>query len=113
MWQRVRRTDLATRMIVASGLLALIIGADFAVVLVMSNDVRDSARLATHARQELTRADRLEKLVIDLETGQRANAESHGELAASRARVVAAADDARRRIERDLHDGTATAARSP
>ena len=35
-----------------------------------------------------------------------ANAESRAELAASRARVVAAADEARRRIERDLHDGT-------
>jgi signal transduction histidine kinase len=32
-------------------------------------------------------------------------AESRGQLMASRARVVAAADDARRRIERDLHDG--------
>ena len=35
-----------------------------------------------------------------------ANAESHDELAAARARVLAAADEARRRIERDLHDGT-------
>ena len=35
-----------------------------------------------------------------------ANAESRDELAASRARVLAAADEARRRIERDLHDGT-------
>ena len=34
-----------------------------------------------------------------------ANAESQSELAASRGRIVAAADDARRRIERDLHDG--------
>jgi signal transduction histidine kinase len=34
-----------------------------------------------------------------------ANAESRAELAASRARVVAAGDDARRRIQRDLHDG--------
>ena len=34
-----------------------------------------------------------------------ANAEAHSALAASRARIVAAADDARRRIERDLHDG--------
>jgi signal transduction histidine kinase len=33
------------------------------------------------------------------------NAESRQELAASRARLVAAADEARRRIERDLHDG--------
>jgi len=34
-----------------------------------------------------------------------ANAQSRDEVAASRARVVASADDARRRIERDLHDG--------
>jgi signal transduction histidine kinase len=35
-----------------------------------------------------------------------ANADSRAQLTASRARIVAAADDARRRIERDLHDGT-------
>jgi signal transduction histidine kinase len=34
-----------------------------------------------------------------------ANAESRAELSASRARIVATADAARRRIERDLHDG--------
>ena len=34
------------------------------------------------------------------------NAESRAELTASRARIVAAADQTRRRIERDLHDGT-------
>jgi signal transduction histidine kinase len=34
-----------------------------------------------------------------------ANADSREELAASRARLVAAGDEARRRIERDLHDG--------
>jgi signal transduction histidine kinase len=34
-----------------------------------------------------------------------ANAESRAALAASRERIVAAADEARRRIERDLHDG--------
>ncbi|WP_264063502.1 GAF domain-containing sensor histidine kinase [Mycobacterium montefiorense] len=34
-----------------------------------------------------------------------ANAEAHAALKASRARIVAAADDARRRLERDLHDG--------
>ncbi len=34
-----------------------------------------------------------------------ANAESRAALAASRARIVAAADESRRRIQRDLHDG--------
>jgi predicted ATPase/signal transduction histidine kinase len=34
-----------------------------------------------------------------------ANAEAQAEVAASRARVVAAGDETRRRIERDLHDG--------
>ena len=34
-----------------------------------------------------------------------ANADSRAQLTASRARIVAAADHARRRIERDLHDG--------
>jgi signal transduction histidine kinase len=34
-----------------------------------------------------------------------ANAESRAELTASRARIVAAGDNTRRRIERDLHDG--------
>ncbi|HEY3717507.1 MAG TPA: PAS domain S-box protein [Jatrophihabitantaceae bacterium] len=35
-----------------------------------------------------------------------ANADGRSELAASRMRIVAASDEARRRIERDLHDGT-------
>src|SRR6202020_327947 len=34
-----------------------------------------------------------------------ANADSRAELVASRARIVAAADETRRRIERNLHDG--------
>jgi signal transduction histidine kinase len=49
--------------------------------------------------------ERLEKFTELLATAI-ANAESRSELAASRRRIVAASDLARRRIERDLHDGT-------
>jgi signal transduction histidine kinase len=48
---------------------------------------------------------RLEKFTELLATAI-ANAESRSELAASLRRIVAASDQARRRIERDLHDGT-------
>jgi GAF domain-containing protein len=48
--------------------------------------------------------ERLEKF-SDLVATAIANAEGRSELAASRRRIVAASDDARRRIERDLHDG--------
>ena len=41
----------------------------------------------------------------DLVVTSIANAATRDELLASRARIVAAADDARRRLERDLHDG--------
>lgn len=41
----------------------------------------------------------------DLVTTAIANADTHAQLTASRARIVAAGDEARRRIERDLHDG--------
>jgi PAS domain S-box-containing protein len=48
--------------------------------------------------------ERLEKFTELVATAM-ANAESKSELAASRRRIVAASDEARRRIERDLHDG--------
>ena len=48
---------------------------------------------------------RLEKFT-ELVATALSNAESRSELAASRRRIVAASDEARRRIERDLHDGT-------
>jgi signal transduction histidine kinase len=52
-------------------------------------------------------ADGLDTLLMfrDLRESQRKLEGSRAELAASRARIVAAADQTRRRIERDLHDG--------
>jgi GAF domain-containing protein len=49
--------------------------------------------------------ERLEKFT-ELVTTAIANAEGKSELAASRRRIVAASDETRRQIERDLHDGT-------
>jgi GAF domain-containing protein len=62
--------------------------------------------IAVNSREELPpdTAERLEKFT-ELVTTAIANAEGKSELAASRRRIVAAADEARRRIERDLHDG--------
>ena len=58
-------------------------------------------------REELLPADTEARLAgfTDLVATAIANAQAQAEVAASRARIVAAADEARRRIERDLHDG--------
>src|SRR3954468_17861595 len=58
----------------------------------------------TNKRLPINAEKRLEKFAELLGTAI-ANADSRAELAASRARIIAAGDDARRRIERDLHDG--------
>jgi PAS domain S-box-containing protein len=59
--------------------------------------------------QEIGRrlADGLDTLLVfrDLRNSERKLERSGAELAASRARIVTAADETRRRIERDLHDG--------
>jgi signal transduction histidine kinase len=62
---------LTRRMVVASGLLALIIAAAFAVLLFSITDLRTSARLARHSEEVLAAANQLERLVVDLETGVR------------------------------------------
>jgi len=59
---------------------------------------RQPRRNSPEAEQHMTEFTELVATAI-------ANAESRAELVASRARVVAASDDTRRRIERDLHDG--------
>ena len=58
----------------------------------------------TNKRLPVNAEKRLEKFAELLGTAI-ANADSRAELAASRARIIAAGDGARRRIERDLHDG--------
>ncbi|MDP9258607.1 MAG: GAF domain-containing protein [Actinomycetota bacterium] len=66
--------------------------------------------LFVHAKQtdQPLRGDTESRLTAftELVAAAIANAESRAALRASRARIVAAADETRRRIERDLHDGT-------
>jgi signal transduction histidine kinase/CHASE3 domain sensor protein len=62
---------LAGRMLLASGLLMLVLGAAFAVLLVAVDDLRAAARGARNSEEVLATANELERLVIDLETGVR------------------------------------------
>jgi GAF domain-containing protein len=63
--------------------------------------------VAGSSGEQPLRADTEERLAqfTELVATAIANTESRAALASSRARIVAAADDARRQIERDLHDG--------
>ena len=62
---------LTRRMVVASGLLALVVSAAFVVLLVSVEDLRTTERLALHSEEVLAAANQLERLVIDVESGQR------------------------------------------
>jgi signal transduction histidine kinase len=62
---------LTRRMVVASGLLTLLIAAAFVILLLSIADLRDSAHRARHSEEVLAAVNELERLVIDLETGQR------------------------------------------
>jgi signal transduction histidine kinase len=64
--------------------------------------------IAVGTRREHLPADTEQRMVgfTELVGTAIANADGRAQLTASRARIVASADDARRRIERDLHDGT-------
>jgi CHASE3 domain sensor protein len=65
------RSGLTLRMVVSGGALAIVIGAVFVLLVLAINDLRDSARLTRDTQEELSSADELEKLLIDLETGVR------------------------------------------
>ena len=62
---------LGFRLAAASGVLAIIIGATFGLLLVAIDDVRKTGRLADRSRLALTAADGVGELVLDLETGAR------------------------------------------
>jgi signal transduction histidine kinase len=63
--------SLATRMIVASAILALVVAAVFAAFLVSTIELRHSTGRASHSKDISIAALQLEALVVDLETGLR------------------------------------------
>jgi signal transduction histidine kinase len=64
-------SGLTRRIAVASGLLALIVAAAFAVVLLAFADLRRFQHRTIQAQEVLTTSNELERLLLDLETGQR------------------------------------------
>jgi signal transduction histidine kinase len=65
------RGGLTRRMVIASALLALLTSAAFAVLLLAIRDEQSSAQLALHSQQVLAAANRVERLLVDIETGTR------------------------------------------
>ncbi|MFF0465366.1 CHASE3 domain-containing protein [Streptomyces mexicanus] len=70
-WYSGRRLGLTSLTIAASGLLALLIGVAFAVLLWAIDDANDSTSARRASRTALVEAGTMEQLVLDLETGQR------------------------------------------
>ena len=62
---------LTRRTAVASAILGVVIAAAYAVLLLSISEMRDAARLSRHSQEVLSAANRLERLVVDLETGPR------------------------------------------
>jgi signal transduction histidine kinase len=65
------RGGLTRRMVIASALLALLTSSAFAVLVLAIRDQRSSAQLARHAQEVLAAANRVERLLVDIETGTR------------------------------------------
>jgi signal transduction histidine kinase len=64
-------SQLGFRLAAASGVLAIVIGVTFGLLLVAIDEVRKTSRLADHSRLALTAADEVGELVLELETGSR------------------------------------------
>jgi signal transduction histidine kinase len=69
--ERIRSVSLATRMIVASVILALIVAGVFAVLIQAVSSLNDATQRELRARDVRSAVVELEKLVLDLETGAR------------------------------------------
>jgi signal transduction histidine kinase len=96
---------LIRRTVVAGGVLALVVGIAFTVVLVAIGDLHHSAVLASESNRVLSAGNHLERLVIDLETGLR------GFLITGEERFLAPWDDAQRAFpqQAQMFEGLAAA----
>lgn len=65
---------LTRRMVIASALLALLMGAAFALLLLTIRDQRSSAQLARHSQEVLAAANRVQRLLFDIESSGTAGA---------------------------------------
>jgi PAS domain S-box-containing protein len=81
------------------------IGCTVAVPIIVEGSLWGSIAAGTQRAQFPADAEHRMAAFTELAGTAIANAESRSELTASRARVVAASDETRRQIERDLHDG--------
>ncbi len=68
---------LTGRMVAASAALALLVAGGFVVLLLAIGDLRGGERKADHTQQELVAANALERVLLDVETGQRGYAITH------------------------------------
>ena len=89
------RGGLTRTTVVASAVLALLVGTAFAILVRAVANERDSADLATRSLEVIVAASGLERLVIDLETGQR------GYLVTGEERFLEPWDAARRSYRRE------------
>jgi signal transduction histidine kinase len=64
-------SKIGRRLVVASGLVLLVVGVAFAVLLLAVADLQASQHRLEHSREVLKTANQLERLVVDLEMGQR------------------------------------------
>jgi signal transduction histidine kinase/HAMP domain-containing protein len=97
---------LTRRLIAASGLLALIVGGAFVALLLAIGDLRDAGRRSDHSQEVLIAANELERLLLDLETGERGFILTHQERflepwTAARARFPRRADAVLRLVAGD------------
>ena len=66
------KLGIRARLLLASGVLAAIVAAAFGLLIATISDLRQSSSLASHSNVVLTNSNRLERLVIDLQSGSRA-----------------------------------------